>query len=369
MDKGRSKTISVKGSRTNARISALNKILDISIAFFASFLLTILLLFVFPVEMRSREFFSYFMLGLFLGLFVFLVFLLLFLRGRKERRRRKILTQEFPQLWRDILENEVLFYRSLDKADREIFEKRIKFFLAETKISGIGLDVDERTRVFIAASALIPVFSFPDLEYNNLGEVLVYPSGFDENFQFQGKRKDIIGMVVGQSSTMILSQPALLESFTRKDAMHVGIHEFIHKIDEMDGEIDGIPALIMDAKTAFKWKKIMDAESEKIREGKSDINPYALSDDTEFFSVVSEYFFDSPGKMREKHPELYRILKKIFRQDLALRYRQAFGSILSPSSSLSRKMLRGNAKCPCGSGKRYKDCCGPQKRSSVISRK
>ena len=39
------------------------------------------------------------------------------------------------------------------------------------------------------------------------------------------------------------------------------------------------------------------------------------TNEAEFFSVVSEYFFEAPAKMKRKHPKLYDILKKIYRQD------------------------------------------------------
>jgi hypothetical protein len=49
-----------------------------------------------------------------------------------------------------------------------------------------------------------------------------------------------------------------------------------------------------------------------IEQGKSDINPYALTNNAEFLAVVSEYFFDTPDKFLKKHPELYHRLSAIF---------------------------------------------------------
>jgi Mlc titration factor MtfA (ptsG expression regulator) len=55
----------------------------------------------------------------------------------------------------------------------------------------------------------------------------------------------------------------------------------------------------------------------KIEAGKSDINPYALTNEAEFLAVVSEYFFEKPEQLQHKHPELYEILSLIFTQDPA----------------------------------------------------
>ncbi|MNL54511.1 Protein MtfA [compost metagenome] len=58
---------------------------------------------------------------------------------------------------------------------------------------------------------------------------------------------------------------------------------------------------------------------QRIETGKSDINPYAITNEAEFFAVVSEYFFEKPRQLKEKHPELYHILSETFLQDPAKR--------------------------------------------------
>jgi Mlc titration factor MtfA (ptsG expression regulator) len=58
-------------------------------------------------------------------------------------------------------------------------------------------------------------------------------------------------------------------------------------------------------------------EMKRIEDHKSDINPYALTNEAEFFAVVSEYFFEQPKILKDKHPQLYDRLSKIFSQNLA----------------------------------------------------
>jgi Mlc titration factor MtfA (ptsG expression regulator) len=52
----------------------------------------------------------------------------------------------------------------------------------------------------------------------------------------------------------------------------------------------------------------------KIMAGRSDINPYGATNEAEFFAVVSEYFFERPGLLKEKHPDLYNLLSAFFKQ-------------------------------------------------------
>ncbi|MNT31952.1 Protein MtfA [compost metagenome] len=65
------------------------------------------------------------------------------------------------------------------------------------------------------------------------------------------------------------------------------------------------------------WIKMMREEIEKIEDNKSDINPYATTNEAEFFAVVSEYFFEKPEQLKDKHPELYHQLSRIFSQQPA----------------------------------------------------
>jgi len=55
----------------------------------------------------------------------------------------------------------------------------------------------------------------------------------------------------------------------------------------------------------------------EIHAGETDINPYGGVSETEFLPVVSEYFFNRPRLLRNKHPELYKQLQRVFQQDPA----------------------------------------------------
>ena len=272
---------------------------------------------------------------------------------RKYRRRKKILNKPFPVEWEKILQTSVYYYTELPYNEKTRFKKQIQIFLNEKIITGIETEIDEKIKVLTAASAVIPVFNIPEWEYDKLNEILIYPRNFNENYGFSDKDEPILGMVISNTSTIILSKPALTQSFKKNnDSFNVGIHEFIHKVDGEDGIIDGIPALIMDNNTIEKYVAIADTESEKIKTGSSDINSYALTNRAEFFAVTSEYFFENPQKMNKEHPELYAVLKKIFRQDMVAIFRSAISSMFG-----KRKKIGRNSPCPCGSGKKYKKCC------------
>jgi MtfA peptidase len=222
-----------------------------------------------------------------------------------------------PGVIRHILEREVSFYQDLSFDKKEEFEGRVHRFLAKVKITGVGATVEDLDSVLIAASAVIPIFGYPDWEYPSLKEVLLYPENFDKNeFRQTGENRDILGMV-GEGpyrNVMILSQNALRASYADKNGTsNVGIHEFIHLVDRMDGSFDGLPETLIEEKQRVPWRQLMQEEMQKIQNGESDINPYALTNEAEFYAVVSEYYFSNPQLMRERHPSLYNELGRMFR--------------------------------------------------------
>jgi len=280
------------------------------------------------------------------------------------RRRAEALAEEFPATWRQILSERVAFYLSLTKKDRARFEKQVQVFLASTRITGVQTEVDDTTRLLVAASALIPVFGFPDWEYSNLGEVLIVPDAWKLDNDPTKEIKPLQGTLLGSVQNfqnqhyMRLSKASLEQGFRDGlDRQNVGIHEFAHMLDEADGVIDGVPHAALPPELLQPWTALMKREIEAIQEGKSEINPYAATNEAEFFAVVTEYFFEKPEKLQENHPELYELLGRAFRQNPKKRFLRFATDPREWLKTLrSRRKFGRNDPCPCGSGKKYKDC-------------
>ena len=280
---------------------------------------------------------------------------------RQIRQRAIIRQTPFPAAWTRILEQEVPFYQNLSPEDQKRFREEIHIFLHEKRITGINTSVDDTVRVLVAASAIIPIFGFPGWEWEHIREILIYPTSFGEKYQMgSAKEHTILGMVGSGAMTrmMILSKPDLLQGFQRHSDRHnVGIHEFAHLLDKSDGIVDGIPEVAIPARAIRPWLNLVQAEMNKIRHGHSDINPYGLTNEAEFFAVVSEYFFENPVRMKQKHPELYTMLEQIFHQDPQSRITHVLKAMVKPK----HVSLNNHAPCPCGSGKTFQQCCLPRK--------
>jgi Mlc titration factor MtfA (ptsG expression regulator) len=150
--------------------------------------------------------------------------------------------------------------------------------------------------------------------------VILYPDTFDSEFQFEGENRNILGMVGSgyMNGQMILSRAALTKGFSKSAGKeNTAIHEFVHLLDKSDGATDGVPENLFAHEYVMPWLKMIHQEIHKIEAGRSDINPYAITNEAEFLAVVSEYFFQKPTELKHKHPELYEMLSTMFSQDLA----------------------------------------------------
>ena len=270
--------------------------------------------------------------------------------NRRNNPKWKVPGEPFPEDWRIILNQEVSFYNSLSQEEKKRFEYKVQEFLLNCRITGIDTSIDTTDKLLVASSAVIPIFQFDDWKYSNIHEVLLYPSMFNENFETDGSDRGILGMVGSgyMEGKMILSKPALRHGFKNEsDKKNTAIHEFVHLIDKTDGSVDGIPSVLLEKQYAIPWIDLINKKIDEIYDGKSDINPYGGTDRAEFFSVVSEYFFERPKLLAKNHPDLYNLLEKIFKQDMASRRLKK-----------NKGKIRRNSPCPCNSGKKFKKCCG-----------
>ncbi|MEQ1675834.1 MAG: M90 family metallopeptidase [Chitinophagaceae bacterium] len=243
-----------------------------------------------------------------------LVLLLSFVMRQK---KKPVILQPLPANHKAILEEQSEFYQQLDGAKKTEFDTRVQQFLSAVKITGVKTAVEDLDKVLVAASAVIPIFGFPDWEYVNLREVLLYPDSFNHDFEQTGSDRNVLGMVGSgaYNNVMILSQHELRQAFINKTGKtNTAIHEFVHLVDKTDGTVDGIPEFILNKKYIVPWLQLMHQEIKKILADRSDINPYGATNEAEFFAVVSEYFFERPELMKQKNPELYELLATIFRQ-------------------------------------------------------
>lgn len=250
-------------------------------------------------------------------LLISLALLIVFFIFYKKPKAKIVLPLNFKEL----LSQHIAFYRRLNQEDKTRFEEKIKDFLGYVRIEGVNTNAGDLDKLLVAASAVIPVFGFPGWKYNNVTNVLLYPETFSrEEFLTSGFEKNTLGMVGNgaMQRMMILSKPALHDGFRNETGKeNTGIHEFVHLLDKEDGDVDGLPEVLLKRKYNASWLRLVNANIDAVLAGHSDITVYGATNKAEFFAVAAEYFFNSPHLFRENHTELYEYMTKIFNQQPA----------------------------------------------------
>lgn len=247
---------------------------------------------------------------------------------------------------RDILSTRVSFYCSLNADDQVLFEQCCLAFIYHTEFIGHELEITDADRILVASGSVILAWGFKQWHYVKVDTVYLVPSSFNDNSEFRQNDSNITGLVgtAHLRGKMILSQAALHRGFDNdRDKRNVAIHEFAHLIDMADGDIDGLPRQIAEQSYSLPWLDLISRKISEIQLGNSDIRDYGATNNAEFFSVATEYFFERPKRLKQKHPLLYQQLERFYKQNRA--------------DVHVAERIRKKAPCPCGSGKRYKRCC------------
>jgi MtfA peptidase len=236
-----------------------------------------------------------------------------FARHRRRRDRDALLSSPFPVRWRTILAHRCDTYGRLPAEWQGRFERDIRVFLSDKRITGVGVTVTDELRLLVAASAVTLSVGWEGYEWPQLAEVLLYPQDFDRDYSFE--EQELSGQAHAWG-TLILSVPTLQESFSHPDdAFHVGFHEFAHLLGVSESQFSGVPPGLSDADTQA-FSEVMELERKHLRRGRI-IDPYGEDDPVEFFAVAVEAFFECPLDLEERHPRLYTLFRDFFRQDPA----------------------------------------------------
>ena len=124
------------------------------------------------------------------------------------------------------------------------------------------------------------------------------------------------------TGALILSWADCLESVADpRDGYNVMFHEFAHQLDDEAGIADGAPRLD-DKGLAADWEREFAREFEALGKRADKRVPtlldwYGAESPAEFFAVLTETFFEKPADLKGRHPELYGLLARFYRQDPA----------------------------------------------------
>ncbi len=244
----------------------------------------------------------------------------------KDRRRERVRAEPFPEEWRAILERGFPLYARLSPEDRSELEGHVQVFLEEKSFEGAGgLEMTDEVRVTVAAQACVLLLHRDTDYYPRMRSVVVYPRAY-----LAEHRSEEGGLVTEGHSVRLgesWSSGAVVLSWgdvragarDLRDGHNVVFHEFAHQLDLEDGGVDGVPEL--EGGSAYRaWARVFSEEYLELRADakkgrRSVLDDYGATNPAEFFAVATEAFFEKPGALRRKHPELYAELAAFYRQE------------------------------------------------------
>lgn len=226
--------------------------------------------------------------------------------------------------------------------------------LAEKEMSTAGeLELTAGMQVNIAVQACLPILNLGLEWYRGWSSIVVYPGEFlvprsvaDEDGVVHEYTEPISGEAWEGGPLLLSWEDAQRRTTDTGSAYSVVIHEFVHKIDLLDGAADGCPPLSRELHAGLEprsWMNVLDDTFERflselelieselptgIDPDSADadrfyahlpFDPYAAHDQAEFFAVTSEAFFVEPEALQRAFPEWYALLAAFFLQDPAAR--------------------------------------------------
>ena len=265
-------------------------------------------------------------------------------RGARQRDVARTLAEISHDDWQRAVQG-LPFLAGLSSQEDEALRARTAWLLASKSFSGAGgLAVSDAMMLSIAIQAALPILQLDTRLYEGWTEIIVYPGGFliprsdmDESGVVHEYMMEASGEA-WEGGPVILSWDDL--SRAGEEGVNVVIHEFAHKLDLYAGEADGMPALGAHPHIRPQhWRRVLtksfeqfsraldmveeaipphvDPESEEAAPwyDRLPLDPYAATDEAEFFAVSSEGFFVHPQPLADAMPEWYGLLAQYYRQD------------------------------------------------------
>lgn len=241
------------------------------------------------------------------------------------RRRRLLERARIPATeWRATVANLPLL-AGLNPVELARLRDLATLFLHEKALEPAGgLELAPEMGPIIAAQACLPILNLGLDYYRGWSSVILYPEGFLAHHEYT----DPVGLVhsvhrplIGEAwerGPVILSWADIADTLD-EPGLNVVIHEMAHKLDMLTGQVNGLP-LLHRSMSVQDWSRAFTAAYDNLcrevdRGRPTALDPYAADSPGEFFALISEAFFETPGVVNEIYPDVYRQLQAFYRQD------------------------------------------------------
>ena len=226
--------------------------------------------------------------------------------------------------WNALLSRSRLF-AALDGAERaRLRELATRFLSKKTFTAAAGHALTDDERLAIAALACLPILHLGFEWLAGWREVIVYPGEFrvkrehhDEHTGVVTEGEDELIGEAWERGPVILSWADVATDLERPfDGFNVVAHEIAHKLDMLDGAMNGVPRL-PDGIARRDWigtlQSSYDALVRAVDRGRGTfVDPYAAESADEYFACVSELHFSDPKGLARAEPAVAALLARFY---------------------------------------------------------
>lgn len=239
------------------------------------------------------------------------------LNNKRNKRRNELVKKRLTPSQREELIRDFPLFGKLPQDLQGDLEGLIHVFIEEKGFEACGglEEVTPHMQRVIAAQACLLILRRPHDMYKKLRSILVYPSAYTV-IGPQGQEDIRLGESWSTGSVVLSWRNVISGGMNTEDGHHVSLHEFAHQLDQDDGVGDGVP--ILPACTTYKeWANTMrpafiqhvkDAERGK----RTPLDHYGAENPAEFFSVVTETFYEKPKQLKKVYPDLFDLFVKYY---------------------------------------------------------
>ncbi|MDE2047735.1 MAG: zinc-dependent peptidase [Betaproteobacteria bacterium] len=227
------------------------------------------------------------------------------------------------ELWADTL-RAYPFLQRLPAADQAALRALCGQFLARKEFHAIApLQLTDAMALAVAAQACLPVLRLGLQHYDgwvgivlHADEVVAPREVMDDDGVVHEYDETLSGEAMEGGPVMLSWTDVQMAG--QGDAYNVVIHEFVHKLDMADGEVNGVPALPSRAAREH-WVSVLSRDYARLcsrvqRGRRTYLDPYAAEHVSEFFAVASEAFFVDAAAFKAEHASLYELFAGFYQQ-------------------------------------------------------
>lgn len=213
--------------------------------------------------------------------------------------------------------------RLLDPGRDQRLRLLVAEFLRDKAITPLqGLRLNEVQRLRLAMLCCLPLLEFGREGLHGWSQLLVYPQAFRvqrNHMDAQGVLHEWDDELIGEAweqGPVILSWADVRADIAAPgDGFCVVAHEIAHKLDALDGAMDGTPPLPRDwqRQWASDFQRTYEALCADVDAGRETaIDPYAAESPEEFFAVCTEHHFSNAGTLHAAMPEVAAHLQRFY---------------------------------------------------------